>query len=158
MSGFNLNESATAVGYVHIQKHDANGCLIYDRTFKNQLTNYARSASAQLWAGVHLATPSYIQIGVGSPVYPKTSVDPTDTALWTPVDGTLRQCDFATVWLNYNTQYSVTYQQADAIGTWTELGLVDANGNLWSHVMLDNFSKDSGETVTVQWQVQHIGN
>lgn len=158
MSGFNIGESATAVGYVRLQKHNADGCLIYDKTFKNQLTNYARSASAKMWIGTQVLTPSHIQVGVGSPTLPYTSVDPTDTTLWTPLAETLRLCDFAAVWLTYNTQYSVTYQQAEANVAWTELGLLDAAGNLWSHVAVVDFTKDPGETVTVQWQVQHIGN
>jgi hypothetical protein len=154
----NLGETATAVGYVHIMKHDAEGNLVEDRWFKNQLTNYARNAAAQMWCGTSLPTPNSIQVGSGSPTAPITGVQQTDTALWSPMAGTLKVVDFATVWLGYNSQYSATYQQSDALGTWTELGLFDANGNLWSHVQLNNLTKDSSSTITVQWQIQHIGN
>lgn len=158
MFNANLGETATAVGYVRLIKHDANGVLIYDQIHKNQLTTYARSASAQMWTGNAIATPNSIQVGNGSPTVPRVGVDPSDTALWAPMAGTLRVCDFTSVWLTYTTQYSITYQQSDANGDWTEIGLFDKNGNLWSHVAVTGFTKNSGETVTVQWQIQHIGN
>lgn len=149
---------AQAVGYVRIIKHAPDGSLIYDQTFKNQLTNYARNASAQMWTGTVLATPSKIQLGNGVPTPPLTGVDPTDTNLWNPDPTTLKQVDYAIVWLTYNSQYSVTYQQSEANGNWTEVGLKDANGNLWSHVALNNFLKTTGEVVTVQWQIQHVAS
>lgn len=157
MSNANL-ESSTAVGYVHITKHDSDGNIIEKRTFKNQLTNYSRACAANMWAGNFVQIPSSIQVGTGSPTAPATGVTQADTELWTPMDGTLKVCDFATVWLTYNTQYSVTYDQPEAVGTWTELGLFDPSGNLWSHVQLNNFVKEATTAVTVQWQIQHIGN
>lgn len=158
MPNANLKETAMAVGFVRLIKHDNDGRLVYDNTFKNQLTLYARQASANLWAGSFMATPSHIQVGIGSPTYPNLFVDSSDTELWDAVPETLKQCNFVTTWLTYNTQYSVTYEQSEANYQWTELGLLDANGNLWSHVQLTDFVKDFGETVTVQWQIQHIAN
>lgn len=158
MFNASVGESTLAVGHVHITKHDAEGRLIHDKWYKNQITNFAKNATAQLWTGAVLPIPSAIQVGNGSPTLPSTGVDPYDTSLWSPISDTFKQCDFTSVWLNYTSQYSVTYQQSEAIGTWTEVGLFDSQSNLWSHVAISEFTKSSGETVTVQWQIQHLGN
>ena len=149
-----FNEMSLAVGYVRLIKRDASGLLLFDQTFKNQLTNYARYASAQMWTGTIVVVPSQIQVGNGT--IPSSGPLPTDTALWSPMTGTLKQIDYATTWLSYNTQYAVTYDVGEANGQWTELGLFDAAGNLWSHIAVQDFSKDTNESVTVQWQVTHL--
>ena len=103
--------------------------------------------------------PTKIQVGTGSPIPPLTSTDPTDTALWTPMGGSgVQNLDFSTVWMNYTSQYSVTFLQGNAVGTWTEAGLFDAANNLFAHVQIPSFIKLTGDTVTVQWNVLHIGN
>lgn len=152
-----LADSSVTVGFMRLIKHNK-GEVVHDKWYKNQLTNFARSASAQLWAGISLpgGTPNQIEIGNGSPTAPKTGVDPSDSNLWAPITGTLKTCDFITTWLTYNSQYSVTYQQTEANGVWTEVGLKDAAGNLWSHVQVSDFFKDDTETVTVQWQINHL--
>jgi hypothetical protein len=152
------NDSAQAIGHVRILVHDADGSLVSDNLHKNTLTNYARNASAQLWTGTTLVTPTKIELGNGAPTLPLTTTDPTDTDLWTPQVSTLQVCDFEVVWLSYYSQYSVTYATTSAVGTWTECGLKDANGNLWSHVALNNFIKLNTQTVTVQWQIQHLAS
>lgn len=163
MLNANLNETATAFGIVRIIKRNSEGEIVEDHLFKNQLTNYARQQAANLWAGpaannyVPVTLPTTIQVGTGAPTPPLTGVDPTDTGLWTAMSGSSKTFDYSTVWLNYTTQYAVTYQQTDAVGTWTELGLFQG-ANLWAHVQLTNFVKASGDTVTVQWNVLHIGN
>jgi len=158
------SESATAYGYVLISKTSESG-VTTQHTFKNQLSNFARAQAAYMWVGPTAANyivptvPSSIQIGTGAPVAPLTNVDPTDTALWAPMGGTgTKVLDFSTVWLNYTSQYSVTYNVGEAVGAWTEAGLFDALGNMFAHVQLIGFSKLSGDTVTVQWNVLHIGN
>jgi hypothetical protein len=54
-----------------------------------------------LWAGISLpgGVPSMIEIGNGAPTAPKTNVDPSDTALWAAMAGTMKMCDFITTWL-----------------------------------------------------------
>ena len=154
-----INEdSFQTIGHVRILRHAADGSLISDTLHKNQLTNYARNASAQIWTGTVITTPTKIQLGNGVPTYPLTGVDSTDTNLWTPAPATLKVCDFVTVWLSYYSQYSVTYATSEAVGNWTEVGLFDSLGNLWSHVALNNFLKLGTETVTVQWQIQHLAS
>ncbi len=70
----------------------------------------------------------------------------------------IQNLDFSTVWLNYTSQYSVTYNTGEAVGTWTEAGLFDVNNSMFAHVQLPSFVKLTGDTVTVQWSVIHIGN
>ena len=154
----NTNDKVQAIGHVRVLRHAADGSLISDELLKNTLTNYAKSASAQMWTGTSLVTPTIIMLGNGLPIAPLEGTDPTDTALWQAAGTTMKTCDFVTVWLNYYSQYSVTYQTTEAVGTWTEVGLFDVNGNLWSHVALSNFLKDGTETVTIQWQVQHLAS
>jgi len=157
-------ESATAFGLVIINKTSESGVLT-KHTFKNQLSNFARAQAANMWVGPTAANyvvptvPSSIQIGTGAPIAPLTSVDPTDIALWAPMGGTgIKVLDFSTVWLNYTSQYSTTFNTGEAVGAWTEAGLFDTLGNMFAHVQLTGFSKLSGDTVTVQWNVLHIGN
>jgi hypothetical protein len=152
------NDSFQTIGHVRILVHEADGSLVSDNLHKNTLTNYAKNASAQMWTGTVLVTPTKIELGNGLPTPPLVTTDPTDTNLWNPAPATLKTCDFATVWLSYYSQYSVTYQTTDSVGTWTEVGLFDANGNLWSHVALNNFIKLNTQTVTVQWQIQHLAS
>jgi hypothetical protein len=61
--------------------------------------------------------------------------------------------------MNTYVQYSATWQTTDPVqGTWTEVGLLDANGNLWAHAMLGSFTVNVGEIATVQWLVDFIGD
>lgn len=160
-------EAATAYGYVRLIKTDEHG-EVTEHLFKNQLTNYAKSQAANMWVGptatnyVVPTIPSQIKVGTGSPTPPLTGTDPTDTALWTAMGGTGTQpLDFSTVWLTYTSQYSVSFLPGEATGTWTEAGLFDSaspTNNMFAHVMLSNYVKASGDTVTVQWNVLHIGN
>jgi hypothetical protein len=154
----NQNDVAQAIGYVRIIVQESDGSLVSDTLHKNTLTNFAKNASAQMWTGTVLATPTKIELGNGAPTPPLVTTDPTDTNLWAPVSATMKSCDFTTVWMSYYSQYSVTYQTTDAVGTWTECGLFDANGNMWSHVVLNNFIKLNTQTVTVQWQIQHLAS
>jgi hypothetical protein len=165
-----LMDIAKAIGMVHVVKRNKNtGEITFDKTFKNQLTNYAVSQSAALWAGQQVVTPSMISVGTGAPSGGQTSTTPQDTALWSELPGTRKQIDYATVWLINYTQYSATYDQTMALGTVdpvnnpngsiaiTEAGLWDANGNLWSHVAL-NVTHDNQSTLSIQWQILHQGN
>lgn len=151
-------ECFQTIGNVRIIRKRADGSLISDVTHKNTLTNYAKNASAQMWTGTVFTTPSKIELGNGVPSYPLTGTDPTDTDLWNADPTTIKTCDFVTVWLNYYSQFSVTYGTTEAVGNWTECALKDANGNMWSHVSLGNFLKSNSETVTVQWQIQHLAS
>jgi len=153
------NEVFHTIGHVRILVHEADGSLVSDQLVKNTLTNYAKNASAQMWIGTGgIVTPTKIELGNGAPTLPLTSTDPTDTHLWAAVTATLAVCNFTTVWLSYYSQYSVTYNAGTAVGTFTECGLFDVNGNLWSHVALNNFIITSAQTVTVQWQIQHTAS
>lgn len=165
-----MNDAMNAIGVVRVTKRDKRtGVITFDTVFKNQITNYARISVANLWTGASVAVPSMIAVGTGAPTPPATSTSPSDSALWTELTGTRKTVDYATTFLQYYTQYSVTYQQTEAIGTvttgnptgsiaLTEAGLFDANGNLWSHVSLTGVTHDNTTTLSIQWQVLQNGN
>jgi hypothetical protein len=166
-----MDDSLQAVGTVRVVKTDiATGAVIYDKTFKNQLTNYARQQSAALWAGAGAYVPSKISVGTGSPPFGQTGTTPNDTGLWAEVSGSRKALDYATTWLQYYTQYSCTYTQSEVLGAYdavtnptssialTEAGLWDASGQLWSHVALTGVTHDSTSQLSIIWQVLHNGN
>jgi hypothetical protein len=165
-------DGSMAIGHVRVTKRDkVTGEITFDRTYKNQITNYAREQVALVWTGAQgVVFPSQIAVGVGAPPPDISGTTPNDTELWAELSGTRKLVDYATVWLTYYTQYSVTYQQNEAVdlsdpvnnpnGTVsiTEAGLFDANGNLWSHVSLTDVVHDTTQTLSIQWQVLHQGN
>lgn len=157
---FLIIDAISHVGTVTVLKHDVKtGKLIYKENFKNQITNYALSQVALAWAGQSgINYPNTITVGTGTPPAGQSGTLPTDTMLWNELAGTRLTCTYISAWLTYYTQYSVTYSQTQAIGTLTEAGLLDSGGNLWSHVILNNIVHDSTSTLTIQWQVAHIGN
>ena len=143
-------ELGKIVGIVHITKRDASG-VILEETSHNTETNYALSAIAQWLAGIPnwgaIIPPSQIGAGNGS-----GTVSASDTSLWSPIAGTQRLCDSIEYTLGYYAQFSVTYGTSDPNGTYSELGLFDANGNMWAHVSINQY-KDVGQTLTAQWMI-----
>lgn len=163
-----INDAFEAVGYVRVVKRSIEtGEIVYDELFKNKITDFARGQVAQMWTGMVLPTPSMIAVGTGTNVAGPQS---SDTGLWNEMTGTRLNVDYATTFLNYYTQYSLTYDQTKAIGTvdpvnnptgqvtLTEAGLFDANGNLWSHVQLNGVTHDNTTTLSIQWQILQNGN
>jgi hypothetical protein len=170
-----ITDGMEAIGYVRVIKRDIKtGKVIFDKLFKNQITNYARTQMVQAWGqsvnGVIPIFPSQIAVGTGNPPSGQSGTSPSDSALWNEVSGSRKQVDYAQQWLNYYIQYSVTYQQTEVIGTvdltnnpygsinLTEAGLFDANGNLFSHVMLNGVTHDNTSTLSIQWQILQNGN
>lgn len=167
-------DTLTAIGMVRVIKRDiVTGEVVFDKRYKNQLTNYARAQAALAWGqsvnNTVVMFPSKIAVGTGSPPNGQTGTTPNDTALWAELSGTRKTVDYAQQWLQYYIQYSVTYQQTEAIGTitqqnptgsisLTEAGLFDANGNLFSHVMLSGVTHDNTSTLSIQWQILMNGN
>jgi hypothetical protein len=153
-----MNDYMNAIGTVRVVKRDLAGNTIFDRTFKNQLTNYARSTSAQLWTGAIVAVPTLIAIGTGT-----GTTAPTDTTLWSELAGTRVSLDYATTFLQYYSQFAVHYDQTVALAPITvpnPTGLITIAeaGNLWSHVTLSGVTHDNQSTLSVVWQVLHNGN
>lgn len=72
--------------------------------------------------------PTQVELGTGS-----GTVTPSDTALWSPVTGTLANCDYLYVNTQYSTFFGHTYTQGAITGSFTECGLLDTSGNLWMH-------------------------
>ena len=163
-------DKITSIGHVRVVKTDPKtGLILFDEVFKNQLTYFALQQAASLWSGQFVVVPSMIAVGTGSPPADQSSTTANDITLWTELDGTRQTVDYATTWLQYYTQYSVTYMQSQAIGTidsenptglitLTEAGLFDINGNLWSHVMLNGVTHDNTSTLSIQWQIEQQGN
>jgi hypothetical protein len=159
-----------AYGTVRVRQHrKSDGRLIFDKTFKNQIQTFAVQQAASMWAGNYVLTPSQIQVGTGSPPAGQSGTTPNDGGLWTPMAGTLKRVDYAIVFLSVYTQWSVTYQQNEAIGTvttgnphaqitLTEAALLDANGNCWSHVQLTGVAHDNTSTLSIQWQILQQGD
>jgi hypothetical protein len=159
-----MNDYMNAIGTVRVVKHDLAGNMIYEQTFKNQLTNYARQTSATLWTGVIVDTPTLIAVGTGS-----GTISPTDLTMWTELAGTRVGLDYATTFLQYYSQFAVHYDQTAALApitgpnptgliTISEAGLFDIDGNMWSHVALSGVTHDNQSTLSVVWQILHNGN
>lgn len=147
-------------GTVRVIKTDVETSkVVFDKTFKNQITNYALTQAAMMWAGQSgVIVPTRIAVGNGSPPVGQTSTTPGDYALWSEITGTRRDIDYTITWLQYYTQYSLTYQNNEAQGPITEAGLLDADGNLWSHVIFADLTHDTTSTLSIMWQIQQIGN
>lgn len=160
-----ISDGMEAVGHVRIIKRSVEtGDVVFDETFKNQITSYACSQMALMWTGVMPPIPANIAVGTGT-----GTVTSADTALWSEISGSRQTLDYATTFLNNYVQYSVTYDQTQVLGTitsgnttglitLTEAGLFDAQGNLWSHVALTNVAHDNTTTLTIQWQILMNGN
>lgn len=170
-----MNDKMTAEGWVRVFKTDnASGEVIYDKWFKNQITNYARQQAALAWGqsvnAVAITMPSMISVGTGAPPSGTSGTTANDTALWGEVSDSRKSVDYAQQWLQYYTQFSVTYQQTEVLGTvdpstnptgtinLTEAGLWDSQGNLFSHVALNGVTHDNTSTLSIQWQVEQQGN
>lgn len=149
----------TFSGFVRVIKKDPEtGLILFDKTFKNQLTNFARQQSAALWIGQAIYTPSKIALGTGSPPAGSTSTSPSDTALWNELSGTRKTVDLATTFLTYYSQFQCTYSPNTQSTTITEAGLFDINGNMWGHVKLTGITWDTTASLSIIWQVLHQGN
>lgn len=133
------------------------GKLVRERKEHNKVTNYARAYMAQMLVSPYYSPviPSQIELGTGA-----GTPQATDTDLWSPAVSTLKPCSNSQVYLSYFAQFICTYLTSDPIvGTWTEVGLKDANNNLWAHAALPSgFPVYSGEMLVVQWQIQFLGN
>lgn len=124
--------------------------VISETVYDNIQTNYSRNALAQWITGTSTQTlipPTQIQLGNGL-----GTVSGTDTALFSPIAGTLSACDSIQRVQTYYAQFIKTYNSTDPSGQYTEAGLLDTNGNLWGHVNINQF-KSNQQTLTVQWQV-----
>jgi hypothetical protein len=119
----------------------------------NKVTNYARGYMAQILTNAvngSLVLPSMIELGTGTGTPLATDAD-----LWSPATVTLVSCTGIQVYLNYYAQFITTWQPNTITGTYTEVGLKDANGNLWAHAAItSNLTVNSGEQLVCQWQIQ----
>lgn len=155
MGVMNVDERATAIGYVEVTFSD--GTAI---TAKNRLTDHARASLAALTVGEFVKTPSRIVLGVGAPTAPFTGPTPDDTALWVEVSDTRRTVDVKSTFLTYTSEFGVTYDTGEVNDVdFTEAGLEDADGVMWAHVMFEMpIRKNALQTMSVRWKILHVGN
>lgn len=169
-----MSDAMTAIGHVRVIKRDKKtGRVLFDKLFKNQITNHARIQMVLAWGQtvnqVAVTFPSMIAVGTGSPSAGQNGTTPNDTTLWAEFSGSRKNVDYAQQWLQYYVQYSVTYQQTEVLGTIdvgnptgsisiTEAGLFDSAGNLFSHVQLNGVTHDNTSTLSIQWQILNQGN
>lgn len=107
------NDSMTAVGMVRVLKKSIEtGEVVYDKTHKNQITNFARQQAANLWTGLFVPTPTKIAVGNGTS---SSGTSPNDTALWNEIVGSRVGVDYAATFLNYYSQFSVTYDNTEIL-------------------------------------------
>lgn len=149
MSGINR---LSFIGIIRATVRDAySGDIISQNHYFNTDTNYMRKTVAAWLTGTLTTTsaPPPTQIGAGNGIGTPAA---TDTTLWSPIAGTQRVCDNTMTTQGYYAQYNITYQTADPNGAYTEVGLFDANNNLWAHASINEI-KSGGQTLTVQWMV-----
>lgn len=140
------------IGIIRAQKHDAEtGELISDNHYFNTDTLFMRQSVASWLAATQTTTsvPPPTQIGAGNGIGIPAA---TDTALWSPIANTQRTTDSITLTYGMYAQFNITYQTTDPVGAYTEVGLFDANNNLWAHAAINEI-KSSGQTLTIQWMV-----
>lgn len=150
------------VGEVIVTVTNADGSVESKKVY-NKITNYMKSSMAKWLTGTPntgvnaLLPPSKIAAGNGTPPYGVSGPQETDLAMWNEMTGTRKSCDQIMVSQAYYAQYNLAYQMTDPEGYYNELGLFDANGNLWSHVAI-NQHKSSSQTLTIQWMVYMVAD
>lgn len=155
---FGVVDAKNVVDLEAFLKDVVDGKVKFKREYKfhNKTTNYTRQYMAQILTGavvMPLVLPSQMELGTGS-----GTPSATDTDLFVPVVGTLKPLSNTQVYLTYYAQYVCAWQTTDPItGTWTEIGLKDANNNLWAHAST-GITVNTGEMLVGQWQVQILGN
>ncbi|MDI3341836.1 MAG: hypothetical protein QJR03_15020 [Sphaerobacter sp.] len=153
-----MRDALGLVGIVTVTVRDSAGRLVWRAEYRNTVTNYARQAIAAWLAGTANAgqttapPPSMTALGTGT-----GTPAPTDTALWAEAAGTRKTCAFVQTYQTYYAEWSTQYLTTDPAGTFTEAGLLDANGNLWAHVSM-SVSKTSSQTLTLDWKFYIQGN
>lgn len=139
-------------GIIRAVKRDAEtGEVVSDNLYNNTDTYYMRSTVANWLAGVKTTTtaPPPTQIGAGNGF---GTPSPSDTTLWSPISGTQRTVDSTSLSQGIYAQFNITYQTTDPTGAYTEVGLFDANNNMWAHAVINEI-KSSGQTLTIQWMI-----
>ncbi|UJF36625.1 hypothetical protein [Paenibacillus hexagrammi] len=157
-----MNNGYSLVGIVEVTVTNADGSVESKKVY-NKITNYAKKSLAKWLSGSPntgtgaVLPPTVIAAGNGTPPYGVTGPLATDTALWSEMTGTRKSCDQIMVTQAYYAQYNLAYQMSDPEGYYNELGLFDANGNLWAHVAIDQY-KSASQTLTIQWMVYMIAD
>lgn len=147
-------DAMESVGWVRVTKRDKEtGEVVYDKWHKNTITNYAMQQCALMWTGVMPQVPSQIAVGTGTGYGNGTQA--SDTYLWSEFSGSRKQVDYAETWLNYYTQYSVTYQSTEVLGAM--LNWNDPEYNYPDNVSAANFWTTNSGTINWSYSGATIG-
>jgi hypothetical protein len=93
--------------------------------------------------------PMFMQLGTGTGT-PASA----DTQMWVPAPETTILCT-ARSYLHTYLQCVATWRPGDLTpdSTWSEVGLFDANQNMWAHTSIGSMIIHKGEALTCQWGI-----
>jgi hypothetical protein len=161
-------DAVTARGGVEWIVRDPCGRIVRRGKTKNKTNVNALSALTQ-WAvgvasnigsaGTVVPYPTQMQLGTGT-----GTPSATDNGLFAPAPGTLVPITNWSVYQNYYAQYVAYWGSTTPAGNYTEAVLLDPNGFCWAHVLLQTSANQpyvpiqSGQTLTIIWKLQLLGN
>lgn len=154
-----VSSGLTVTGRVRIiTRRLTDGRILQDQTVPNQITYYAANVLAAWFTGtinrgpqaIHF--PNYMELGTGS-----GTPSPSDTALFNGVSATSTPCtQLAVVNGTPNSpQWVAVWGGANAgtiAGTYSEVGLFDADGHLFAHVAGLTIEVSTSTTTAIEWQ------
>lgn len=161
-----LQDDITARGSVQWIIRDRKSRIVSCGVCRNKTNNNALAALAQ-WAtgvanigiGTTVPVPSQMQLGTGT-----GTPAATDPGLFTAASGTLQQITNASVYQTFYAQYTAYWGSSTPAGNYTEAVLLDKNNVCWAHVLLQTSANQpyipiqSGQTLTILWKLQLLGN
>jgi len=130
----------------------------FGRTY-NKTNNNALSALAQFAIGASPAYPTQMQLGTGT-----GTPSATDPGLFTAAPGTEIPITNWSVYQSFYAQYLAYWGSTTPPGNYSEAVLLDQNGLCWAHVLLQTSANQpyvpvqSGQTLTILWKLQLLGN
>lgn len=152
-------------GQVRWWWRDGRGRLLGAGQRANVVTNQALAALAQWAIGVTnvgpgaVPFPTQMQLGTGT-----GTPSATDTGLFAPAAGTLVAITNFTVYQTFYAQFLAYWGSTTPAGNYTEAGLLDPNGVLWAHVLLQTSGSQpyiplqAGQTLNILWKLQFLGS
>lgn len=144
---------------------DPDGRILLSGGSRNKTNNNALSAIVQWGTGTAnigigaVSAPTQMQLGTGT-----GTPSSTDTGLFTPTSGTVQPITNASPYQTFYMQFLAYWGSSTPAGNYTEAGLFDTNMTLWAHVLLQTSAGQpyipisAGQTLTILWKLQLIGN
>lgn len=146
---------------------DAKGRFVRRGNIRNKTNNNALSALTQYAIGTpnvagysnQVPYPTQMQLGTGT-----GTPSAIDAGLFTATSGTLIAITNWSVYQTYYAQYTGYWSSTTPAGNYTEAVLLDKNNVCWAHVLLQTSANQpyipiqAGQTLTIIWKLQLIGN